>query len=84
MLLRQVYIWMKRMELRHGNNCLIANRMISTIIYTVLFTIVAIFMKKIIWELYLLAPHAPEEAWMDPREQRLIVTHLLEYNKTER
>ncbi len=41
--------------------------------------------KRICWEVYLLFTRLPPtQAWMDPREQALVVKHIQEYKRERR
>ena len=74
----------RQVHLRYRTKTWIRHRLLSPLVFTVLFALMFLVVQKIVWEVYLLFPQRPAQAWMDPREQAMIIRHLQAARSNER
>lgn len=71
-------IIIKRLDYQSPCYILRRNRVVSCVIINFVFTLIVIVAQQTIWKLYLILPHSSSEAWMDHREQLMVVKYLLD------
>ena len=81
---RTIGIFIRRVRLHCGTKFWVRHRILSAITFTLLFAMMSTIIKKICWEMYLLAPQQPVQPWMDPREQALIIKYLQKSDQATR
>lgn len=75
---------MRQIRIRYRSRLWMRHRPLAAISFTLIFVFITMAIIRACWEVYLLFPHHPTQAWMDPREQALVIKHLEAFNPTTR
>ena len=84
MLISCIHTLIRRTCLQCGMDFWMCCRILFAVPFTLSFVIVSMIVRKISWKLFLLFLDSPQQAWIKPREQALIIKHLQKSNQTTR
>ena len=70
----------RQLHIRYRTQLCLRHRWLSLVVFTTIFALIFTLIQMIVWKVYLSFPHRPLQAWMDPREQAMIIRHLQAFN----